>query len=168
MRVAGFALFVSAVIGLGLAGCTAPEPVRTTAVNGSPVAAPSATLGAPTVGTKAAVCGAIRTEVAAHMRPLGTALGRYVGFRSAADTPDQRAAADAVKAELAALAGAISSAGATASDPALKVITAHAASALDGLGGDATFLAVLDQMSDIPAALSRLTAAVQPVTDACS
>jgi hypothetical protein len=171
MRVAGFALFATVAMALGLTGCTSPAPVRTAADVPSIAAAPPAAPGTPTVptaATKAEVCATIRTEVAAHTRPLGTALGQYVGFRAAADSPDQRAAGNAVKAELAAVADAISSAGATSTDPSLKVITANAASALDGFGHDATLLAVLDQMSEIPAVLARLTAVVQPVADACS
>jgi hypothetical protein len=157
-RVVALLIVAAASLGAGTA-CTSSTP------RGAPWSAAPTSTGLS--GTKADVCARVRTLISSSMAPLGTALGQYVGYRTATDAPDKSTAADAVNARLTAMSHGITDTSSIATDAALRTAAQTAATGIDALAADPTFLSDVASAGDIAAALDKLAAAVQPLSDAC-
>ncbi|HKE66369.1 MAG TPA: hypothetical protein VKB59_17180 [Micromonosporaceae bacterium] len=160
---------VMAYVAIGCAVFIGGCDSATSASDGTSQAASGATPPAATVGSKSDVCGRIRVEVSSHMTELGTAIGKYVGLRTADpgsdDTEDAR---EAVADEIKAMAADISRLGDTATDATLKTTADQVAHAIDALGANADFVTDVKSLSDVPAAIDKLSDTAQPLTDACA
>jgi hypothetical protein len=145
-----------------LAGCVtqaanAPSPTATAI---SSTADPS--------GATATVCKQIRSDLASRMSSLGEALGDYLGYRAADDDDDVADARAAVTAQVKALGSDISRAARSANDVAIRTAAANASAAVDRVAVSSDFFSDLDSLSDIPAAIDKISDAAQPVADACN
>jgi hypothetical protein len=144
-----------------LAGCVtqaanAPSP-RSTA---SPTADPS--------GATVTVCKQIRSDLGSRMSSLGEALGDYLGYRAADDDDAVEDARAAVTAQVKELGAAISRVGHAANDVSVRTAASKASAAVDRVAVSGDFFSDLDSLSDIPAAIDKISDAAQPITDACS
>jgi hypothetical protein len=160
---------VLGVLVAGLAGChSSPSSVST-----SPSAAPSASPAArpvpvvPTVGVHEA-CTRVQAAISDRLVPLGKAFGQYVGYQAAGDRPDRNKAAAAVRREITGLADAVTDATSAVSDAALRSAASRATAAVTALAADPDYLSDIDDLDDIPPAISKLEAAFKPLTDACA
>jgi hypothetical protein len=142
-----------------IAGCTAKSGTTTWSSPGAkaPVEAP-----APD-----AACGAIRTVVTADMAPLGKAFGSIVGRATASDKAGQTAAEAQAASALTKLGSDISTAGATAKDPAVRQAATTANKNITALSTDTTYLTSITTMDAITAATTKLQQATAPVATAC-
>jgi hypothetical protein len=154
------ALAFALLVGCDTAGSTPPQDAPSLSSENAPANAP---------GGKVDICGKIRSEVSGHMTTLGSAIGKYVGYRAADSDSDQTEdARNAVSADIEAMATAISRLGGDATDDSIKDATSRAASALDKIGDDQDFVTDIKSLSDVPSAIKKLSDAAQPITNACS
>lgn len=145
-----------------LAGCAtqAASAPSSTATAVSPAADPS--------GATATVCKQIRSDLASRMSPLGEALGDYLGYRAADDDDAAEDARAAVTAQVKELGSDIARAGRAANDAAVRTAASAAAAAVDRVAVSKEFFLDIDSLSDIPAAIDKISDAAQPVADACN
>ncbi len=153
---------IGAVLLALLAGCVtqaanAPSPAATAV---SPAADPS--------GATATVCKQIRSDLANRMSSLGEALGDYLGYRAADDDDAVEDARAAVTAQVKELGADISRVGRAANDAAVRTAASNASAALDRLAVSSGFFTDIDALSDIPAAIDKISDAAQPIADACN
>jgi hypothetical protein len=145
-----------------LAGCmtqaaNAPGP-RATAV--SPTADPR--------GATATSCKQIRSDLASRMSSLGEAMGDYLGYRAADDDDAVEDARQAVTAQVKELGAAISRVGRATNDAAIREAASKASVAVDQVAVSSDFFSDLDSLSDIPAAIDKISDAAQPIANACN
>lgn len=145
-----------------LAGCTtqAASAPSTTATVASPAADPS--------GATATVCKRIRSDLAGRMSSLGEALGDYLGYRAADDDDAVADARAAVTAQVKQLGSDIARAGRAANDATIRSAASTAAAAVDRVAVSSEFFRDIDSLSDIPAAIGKISDAAQPIADACN
>jgi hypothetical protein len=148
---------------LGIAGCTVSTGGPSTA---APWSSPAGGQSGAAL-TKSQACTRVRTSISDQMKPLGAALGQYVGYAAASDSADKSDAADAVAQEVTDLATTITGDTSAASDDGLVKAAEAATASLKTLSTDPGFLADLTTIDDIPAALNKITVAIQPLADAC-
>lgn len=154
------ALAALGVVALG--GCTAAGATPTSWTSTPSKAAASAGPGSTSV-----VCGKLRTAFTADLKPLGTALGKLVGLRTAGTSDGQAdAQEDAVNA-IKKLGSDISSASAPATDKSLVSAGRSASQAVDALATP-SFLASVTSVDAIATATQKLQQAAAPVTQACA
>ena len=151
------ALLVSLLAGCMTQAANAPAP-RTTAV--SPTADSS--------GATATVCKQIRSDLASRMSSLGEALGDYLGYRAADDDDAVEDARVAVTAQVKEIGSAISRVGRAASDSAVREAASKASAAIDRVAASSDLFSDLDSLSDIPAAVDKISDAAQPIASACN
>ncbi|HKD97610.1 MAG TPA: hypothetical protein VKB69_08395 [Micromonosporaceae bacterium] len=149
----------TAVAAATLAACTSaggaqPAPWE------SPVAQSSS--------SKIAVCTQIRDAFADAMGPLGNALGKMIGSRTAGDDDDADAAGDQVVDQLKSLSKSLKDLGAGADDTGVQQAVTTATANIDKLAADPEFLSDVKDLDDVPAAIGKLSTAAQPITQACS
>jgi hypothetical protein len=149
------AVLVALLTACGTATSTAPAPAIPV---GSPTVDPS--------GATDRVCEQIRSDLASRMDSLGEAMGDYLGFRAIDDDAIDDAR-EAVIAQIKALGSAISRAGRAANDEAVRVAAAKAGAAIDRVAASTEFFEDIDSLSDIPAAIDKISDAAQPIADAC-
>jgi phage shock protein A len=94
-------------------------------------------------------------------------MGDYLGYRTADDDDDVVEARRAVTAQVNALGSDISRAGRNASDESVRSAAARASAAVDRVVASSNFFDDIDSLSDIPAAIDKISDAAQPVADAC-
>lgn len=161
MRKMWFAAAAMAVA-MGAAGCD-----TSTSGDKSTVAPwPSPGL-AGAAGAKSDVCTQVRNAITSHMAPLGTALGQYVGYRTSTDGPDQTTAATSVRTQITSIGTAITDATSGAADDPVRTAAQSAAASLKILTDDPAFLSDINTVADLPVAMDKLTAAIQPLANAC-
>ena len=101
------------------------------------------------------------------MDSLGEAIGDYLGYRTADDDDDVVEARRAVTTQVKALGSDISRAGRDASDQTVRAAAAKSSAAVDRVVATSDFFDDIDSLSDIPAAIDKISDAAQPVADAC-
>jgi hypothetical protein len=132
--------------------------------------APAGTVVSPAAdssGARVNVCKQIRSDLASHMDSLGEAIGDYLGYKTADDDDDVADARRAVTAQVKALGSDISRAGRAATDEAVRAAAVKASAAIDRVVASSDFFDDIDSLSDIPAAIDKISDAAQPVADAC-
>jgi phage shock protein A len=102
------------------------------------------------------------------MSSLGEALGDYLGYRAADDDDAVEDAREAVKTQVKALGSDILRAGHAANDPAIRTAASKASAAVDRVAVSSGFFSDLDSLSDIPAAIDKISDAAQPMAGACN
>jgi hypothetical protein len=150
------ALLAALLGACGTEAANAPAPAGTAVL-------PSADASGATVN----VCHQIRADLTSRMDSLGEAMGDYLGYRTADDDDDVVEARRAVTVQVKALGSDISRAGRAASDESLRSAAAKASAAVDRVVASSNFLDDIDSLSDIPAAIDKISDAAQPVADAC-
>jgi ABC-type phosphate transport system substrate-binding protein len=151
------ALLAAVLCACGTAAANAPAPAGT-------AISPAADASSATVS----VCQQIRSDLASRMDSLGEAMGDYLGYQAADDDKDVVAARRAVTAQVNALGSDISRAGRAATDETLRAAAEKASTAVDRVVASSDFFDDIDSLSDIPAAIDKISDAAQPVADACS
>jgi hypothetical protein len=149
-------VLVALMAACGTAAANAPTP---TVTGVSPAADPS--------GATANVCKLIRADLSSRMNSLGEAMGDYLGYRAADDAGAMDDAGQAVTAQVKELGSAISRAGHSATDAAFRAAALKASTAIDRVAASHDFLDDIGSLSDIPAAIDKVSDAAQPVADAC-
>jgi hypothetical protein len=145
------------LVGLMAACGTAASSTPATVV--SPAADPS--------GATASVCSQIRADLTSRMDSLGDAIGDYLGYRTAGAADSLEEAGEAVTGQVKALAADISRAGEAATDADVRAAASKAAAAIARVAADHDFLSDINSLSDVPAAIDKISDAAQPVADAC-
>ena len=151
------ALLVALLAGCMTQAANAPSP-RATAI--SPTADPS--------GATASVCQQIRSDLGSRMSSLGEALGDYLGYRAADEDDAVEDARTAVTAQVKELGAAISRVGRAANDAAIREAASKASTAVDRVAVSSDFFNDIDSLSDIPAAIDKISDAAQPIANACN
>jgi hypothetical protein len=147
----------AALIGLMAACGTAASSAPATVI--SPAADPS--------GATATACNQLRADLASRMDSLGEAIGDYLGYRAADDDDALQDAGVAVTGQVKALAADISRVGEAATDANVRAAASKAAAAIARVAANHDFLSDIDSLSDVPAAIDKISDAAQPVADAC-
>jgi hypothetical protein len=147
----------AALVGLMAACGTGASSSPATVI--SPAADPS--------GATTSVCNQIRADLASRMDSLGGAIGDYLGYRSAAAADAVEDAGETVTGQVKALAADISRVGEAATDANVRAAASKAAAAVNGIAANHDFLSDIDSLSDVPAAIAKISDAAQPVADAC-
>jgi hypothetical protein len=150
------AVLVALLAACGTAAANAPAPAATVV---SPAADPN--------GATANVCKRIRSDLSSRMSSLGETMGDYLGYRAADDDDAMADASQALTAQVKELGSAISRAGRSATDAAFREAASKASAAIDRVAASHDFLDHIDSLSDIPAAIDKISDAAQPVADAC-
>lgn len=136
--------------------------------SGNPPAAPWPSPVAESSSGTVAVCARITDAFSDAMGPLGTAFGKLIGARAADDDDAQSDAAAEVVEEMKSLTKELRDLGRNADDTQLQQAVSTSATNIDKLADDPAYLGGLTKITDVPVAINKISAAAQPLTQACA
>lgn len=142
-----------------LAGCTSPGPAP---------AAPWSAPATPSGSARTAVCAQVRTAFGDAMEPLGASLGKLVGAQQAGDQSTADAAGQQAVSELRSISAKLATISATAADADLRQAITTAKGSIDQLAADPTFLSDVGSITDVPAAVGKVSTAANQIASACA
>lgn len=161
---------VMALLALGgltaMAGCAAGAPPSARSASVAP-SVPAPTTAPSPSGNTGEVCQKINATVAGDLSAFGVDVGNYAGHQTGKNTDAAKKSKASALGRLTSLAGKVRAAGQLASVPALGAAANTTAGNLERLAADPALLAGVHAAADIPPVIQKVTAATDPLINAC-